>query len=175
MHLNNSHLICLNRHQQIYIDHPDEQCSCHLRSDSDVVICPCKFDEDCCKGGCRPWDTWIVASTMPFSPYMVGSGHFQLPEINVCCIPPELVIWLRIASLDFCLTMFDLFLFLQVNPYVVASWDLQTCFFTATSIVYIYVCHIYIHTHIIHMCVYIGIPEGDGEREREIIRQYIYT
>ena len=106
---------------------------------------------------------------------MVGSGHFQLPEINVCCIPPELVIWLRIASLDFCLTMFDLFLFLQVNPYVVASWDLQTCFFTATSIVYIYVCHIYIHTHIIHMCVYIGIPEGDGEREREIIRQYIYT
>lgn len=48
------------------------------------------------------------------------------------------------------LTMFDLLLFLPANPYVVGSWDLQTCFFTATNIVYMYVCHIiwYIYIYI---------------------------
>ena len=87
----------------------------------------------------------MVASTMPFSPYMVGSGHFQLPEINACCIPPELVIRLRIASLDFCLTMFDLFLFLQVNPYVVAYGTCRPVFlpppavFTFMFAIYIYI------------------------------------
>lgn len=83
-----------------------------------LLLAHAEFDEDYCKGSCRPWDNLMVASTMPFSPYMIDRGHFQLP-VNVRCIPPELVARLCIASLDFCLTMFDLFLFLQANPYVV--------------------------------------------------------